>query len=150
MDRSDPRSAVLTTAAIVLGLAYLGAGAIGFTITGLEGFADADRDAHLLIFEINPLHNTVHVLIGLGLLAGALQNAAAARAALILVGGVYLVVGLVGFPLLESELNLLSLNRADNWLHLGTAVLAFVVVIVAAVLGWIQARADRRGSQVVR
>lgn len=148
MDRSDPRRALLTMAALVLGLAYLAAGAIGFAITGLEGFADADRGAYLWVFEINPLHNAVHLLVGLGLLAGALQNAAAARAALILVGGVYLIVGLAGFPLLDSQLNLLSLNRADNWLHLGTTAVAFLVVIVAAVLGWTQARADRRGSQV--
>jgi hypothetical protein len=140
LDLSDPRRAVLTTAALVLGSLYLAAGAVGFAITGLEGFADADRGAYLLAFEINPLQNAVHVLTGVGLLAGALQNAAAARAALILVGGVYLIVGLIGFPLLESELNLLSLNRADNWLHIGTAAVTFVVVVVAAVLGRIRRR----------
>lgn len=140
MDHSDPRRVVLTTAALVFGLSYLAVGVIGFTITGLEGFADADRGAYVLAFEVNPLHNAVHVLIGVALLAGAVQNAVAARAVLILVGGVYLIIGLVGFPLLDSQLNLLSLNRADNWLHIGTAALAFVVVIVAAVLGRIHRR----------
>jgi hypothetical protein len=40
-----------------------------------------------------------------------------------LVGGVYLLVGLVGLFLLDSSANILALNGADNVLHLASAIL---------------------------
>ena len=52
----------------VLGLAfgaiYLLVGIIGFFITGFDNFAGNEQHEMLLFFMINPLHNIVHILIG--------------------------------------------------------------------------------------
>ncbi len=129
MDRDDRRK-LLTTTATVLGAVFLLIGIVGFFITGFDDFAATDTDEVLLFFEINPLHNIVHLLIGGALLAGGLQGTAAARTVLTLVGVVYALVGVLGFFVLDSAVNLLSLNLADNFLHLGTAAVALAVVAV--------------------
>src|SRR5215208_6624752 len=55
--------------ALVVGAAFTAAGIIGFFITGVDGFAEHDSGKHLLGLEINPLHNIVHLALGvLGLL----------------------------------------------------------------------------------
>lgn len=131
MDPNDRRR-LLTMTAIVLGVVYLAVGVLGFFLTGFEGFADPNRDEYLLgIFEINPLHNVVHLLVGAALLGGGLKDAAAARGVLVLVGVVYLIVGVAGFFLIDTDANILSLNQADNWLHIGTAIVALGVVAAA-------------------
>ncbi len=125
------RTSLLKTTATVLGAVYLAVGVIGFFITGFEGFADTDREAYLLFFEINPLHNIVHLLVGAALLAGGLKDAATSRSVLVLVGVVYAIVGIAGFFLIDTDANILSLNQADNFLHLGTAAVALGVVAYA-------------------
>lgn len=39
-------------------------GVAGFAVTGFDGFADPDGELLLGLFEVNPLHNIVHLLIG--------------------------------------------------------------------------------------
>ncbi|MGH3860886.1 DUF4383 domain-containing protein [Actinokineospora sp.] len=51
------------------GAVYLLIGLVGFALTAGTGFA-ATSGPHLLFFEINPLHNLVHLAIG-ALLVGA-------------------------------------------------------------------------------
>lgn len=51
--------------ALVIGAVYLLVGVLGFFVTGFEGFAEHDHERTLLSFAINPLHNIVHLLIGL-------------------------------------------------------------------------------------
>ena len=52
----------------ILGLAfgaiYLLVGIVGFFITGFDNFAGNEQHEMLLFFMINPLHNIVHILIG--------------------------------------------------------------------------------------
>ena len=50
--------------ALVVALAFLAAGVVGFIITGFDDFADHHTGEHLLWFEINPLHNVVHLVFG--------------------------------------------------------------------------------------
>jgi hypothetical protein len=106
--------------ATVFGAVYLLVGAAGFAVTGFSGFAATEGDS-LLGFEVNPLHNIVHLAIGIGLLAAS-RTAATAKAANTLVGAVYLLVGIVGLFLLDSDANILALNSADNVLHLASAI----------------------------
>ena len=82
-------------------------------------FIGHDSEAKLLgIFQVNVVHNIVHLLFGvIGL--------AAARAwessRLFLIGGgvIYLVLWLYGLVIdFGSAANFVSLNTADNWLHL--------------------------------
>ena len=105
----------------VLGIVFLLVGALGFAVTSGVGFAAQDGKT-LLGFEVNPLHNIVHLLVGAVLLLGASRGVAAARSANIAIGGTYLVVGLIGLFILDSSANILALNSADNVLHLLSAV----------------------------
>jgi len=53
---------------LAIGAVYTLVGILGFLVTGLEDFA-AETDKTLLGFELNPLHNIVHLAIGLAGLA---------------------------------------------------------------------------------
>lgn len=96
------------------------------TVTPGVSFA-ATQGNELIIFEVNPLHNLVHLAVGGLLIGGAAAGVAAARSINILVGAVYLVVGLVGFFIIGTSANILALNQADNGLHLVSAVAALGV-----------------------
>ena len=54
--------------ALAIGAVYTLIGILGFLVTGFDNFA-AETDKTLLGFEINPLHNLVHLAIGLAGLA---------------------------------------------------------------------------------
>ena len=108
----------------VFGVVYLLVGLLGFAYTGFGDFAGTNTDDKILgIFEVNPLHNIAHLLIGALLLFAARQSVSAAKGANTLVGAVYLLLGIVGLFILGSDANILSLNSADNVLHLASAVL---------------------------
>lgn len=117
------------TFALVFGAVYLLVGLVGFAVTGFDDWLATDTGELLLWFELNPLHNVVHIAIGLALLGGAAQPASA-RAIAALVGVTYALVGVLGFFAVGEEWNILSLNQADNWLHIATAVLALLAVSV--------------------
>ncbi len=117
----------------VLGAVYLLVGLLGFVVTSGVGFA-ATEGGSLLGFEVNPLHNVVHVAVGAALVLAARQGVAASRAVNTAVGGVYLLVGVLGLFILDSSANILALNGADNVLH----------VVSAAVLLGVGLGADRR------
>ncbi|MGH3978039.1 MAG: DUF4383 domain-containing protein [Pseudonocardiaceae bacterium] len=116
---------------IILGVVYVVVGLLGFTVAGNGGFASTDGGLLLGIFEINPLHNVVHIAVGALLLIGGLAGVRAAKGVNTLVGVVYLLVGVVGLFLLDSMLNILALNSADNVLHLASAVLLLIVGLAA-------------------
>lgn len=106
----------------VFGVVYVVIGLLGFTVTSGVGFADPDGGLLLGIFEVNVLHNLVHVAVG-ALLAG---GAAAGRAKQVnlLVGAVYLVVGIFGLVVPgDGAANILALNAADNGLHFASSIL---------------------------
>lgn len=106
----------------VFGAVYLLVGLVGFAITAGVGFAHT-HGKELIFFELNPLHNIVHIAIGLLLGFAAYKGATTAAAANTLVGGVYLLVGVVGLFLTDSAANILAVNHPDNGLHLATAAL---------------------------
>jgi arginine exporter protein ArgO len=118
----------LQTAAMAVGGVFLLIGVLGF-IPGITAdydtmtFASDDSDAELLgIFQVNVLHNIVHLLFGV-------VGLAAARAfdtsRLFLIGGgvIYAVLWIYGLVIdFDSVANFVSLNTADNWLHFALAV----------------------------
>ena len=105
----------------IFGAVYLLVGLAGFAVTSGAQFAGTDGGT-LIIFEVNPLHNIVHLAIGAALLLGS-RSVAGAKGINTTVGAVYLLVGVVGLFLLDSGANILALNGADNVLHLASAVL---------------------------
>lgn len=116
--RTSPNRLIAT----VFGAVYLLVGLLGFAVTSGIGFF-ATEGNNLIIFEVNPLHNVIHLAIGAALLYAGLKSTAIARTVNAGVGAVYLLVGVVGLFLLSSPLNIMALNGADNVLHLASAVL---------------------------
>ena len=127
-DRSDGKhpSQML---ALAIGLAYTAVGIVGFAVTGFDDFAAADTGETLLGFELNPLHNIVHLIIGLAGLAmwRRLDYARAYGWALLVGYGATFVYGL--FAVDEEDINILSLNAADNWLHLVSALAGLAIAL---------------------
>ena len=116
--RNSPNRLVAT----VFGAVYLLVGLVCFAVTSGIGFFSTEG-ANLIIFEVNPLHNVIHLAIGAALLYAGLKNVQTARTVNAGVGAVYLLVGVLGLFLLSSPLNIIALNGADNVLHLASAVL---------------------------
>ncbi|WP_036960778.1 DUF4383 domain-containing protein [Promicromonospora kroppenstedtii] len=115
--------------ALIFGAIYLVVGIVGFFVTGFDGFTEHDHSQTLLGFAINPLHNIVHLLIGvLGL--GLWSTSAGARTFgwILLVGyGVTFVYGL--FALGSPDINFLNINVADNWLHGLSALVGLIIAV---------------------
>ncbi|WP_233491248.1 DUF4383 domain-containing protein [Blastococcus sp. TBT05-19] len=117
----------------ILGLAfgaiYLLVGIVGFFITGFDDFFAHDSGDMLLFFEINGMHNVVHILIGIAGLALS-QTLAGARTYgwLLAVGyGAAFVYGLLA---IGKEWDFLSINGADNVLHIATALVGLVIALL--------------------
>ncbi|ODA89296.1 hypothetical protein ATY41_06130 [Leifsonia xyli subsp. xyli] len=116
--RTSPNRLVAT----VFGAVYLLVGLLGFAFTGGVGFVATQGGLILGIFEVNPLHNIAHLLIGAALLTAGLANATAARGINVTIGAVYLLLGIVGFFLVGTAANILALNTPDHFLHLVSAI----------------------------
>ena len=116
--RNSPNRLIAT----VFGAVYLLVGLVGFAVTPGVGFF-ATEGTNLIIFEVNPLHNVIHLAIGAALLYAGVKDIQLARTVNTAVGAVYLLVGILGLFLLSSPLNIIALNGADNVLHLASAVL---------------------------
>lgn len=111
----------------VVGPLLLLLGVVGFIVTGFERWLAADTGAYVLWFQLNPLHNGVHFLLGAALLWGATDSPAAGRAVVAIAGAGYLLLGIAGFWLAGApDANVLALNTADNILHLAIGGLAVV------------------------
>lgn len=112
------------TLAFVFGLAFLGAGVLGF-IPGITQdlgdieFAGNDSPAELLgIFQVSILHNIVHLLFGIAGIALA-RTVPGALAFLLWGGVIYLVLFVYGILVsADSDANFVPVNTADDWLHL--------------------------------
>lgn len=118
--------------AYAFGAVYVLVGLAGFAVTGGVGFASPDGNP-LILFDVNPLHNIVHLAIGAAFLLGAKAGPIAARSTNMAIGAVYLLVGVVGlFIDRGAEYNILALNMADNWLHLVSGAAALGVAMYAS------------------
>lgn len=118
--RSDRTPAQLF--GLAFGIVYLVVGLVGFAITGFDDFA-AQTDEKLLVFAINPLHNVAHLGVGALLLIGSGRHETAKSINLV-VGIVYLLLGILGLAGGVVVEDILNNNSADTFLHLGTAALA--------------------------
>ena len=116
--RSSPNRLVAT----IFGAVYILVGLLGFAVTGGIDFLATEGGLLLGIFMVNPLHNIAHLLIGAALLIAGLASARAAKTVNIVVGATYLLLGIVGFFLVGTALNILALNTFDHFLHLASAL----------------------------
>ncbi|NYJ05297.1 DUF4383 domain-containing protein [Petropleomorpha daqingensis] len=114
--------------ALVFGAVYLLVGIVGFFVTGFDNFADNSQHEMLLFFMINPLHNVVHIVIGLaGLLLARTLTGARTYGWLLAVG--YAAAFVYGLIAVGESWDFLNINAADNVLHILTAVVGLVIAL---------------------
>jgi hypothetical protein len=116
------------TLALVFGIAFLGAGVLGFipgitTNLGDIKFAGNDSPSELLgIFQVSILHNIVHLLFGIAGIALS-RTWDSARTYLLGSGVIYIVLLVYGLLVdVNSDSNFIPFNNADDLLHLVLAI----------------------------
>lgn len=103
--------------------------AIVFLAVGVLGFVPGiTSGGHLLgIFEVDALHNSIHLLSGIVAAIAAMSSAAYSRLYFKVFGGVYALVAIVGLVQGNSVLGLIGVNMADNLLHIVIAGAALAI-----------------------
>lgn len=149
--RRGPQIGLLAVqcAAILVGSLLLLAGIFGF-VPGVTSSLDTlqisgpQSEAALFgIFEVSIVHNLLHIALGVAGLALA-TTYARARAYLLFGGLLYLVLWVYGLLIdHESVANMLPVNNADNWLHLGLGV---TMVLLAVTLAGARVPTGARGE----
>lgn len=116
--------------ALAIGVVYVLVGLAGFAVTGFDGFADPDGELLLGLFEVNPLHNIVHLLIGgAGIALWNRLDRARTFGWLLAIGyGATFVYGLLVAGS-DEQANFLALNQGDNWLHLASALAGLAIAL---------------------
>ena len=119
--RGDRATTDRTTAqlfAYLIGAILVVVGLVGFIVdASFDTGSTIQGDKLLGLFEVNGIHNLVHIASGLLLLAVAPKRASA-KAGVIAFGVVYGVVTLIGLIDGETVLGLIPVNGSDNVLHI--------------------------------
>ena len=128
--------------ALAFGAIYLLVGVVGFFVTGFDDFFAHDTNETLVGFEINGMHNVVHIVIGVaGLLLGRTLAGARTYGWLLAIGyGAAFVYGLIA---IGETWDFLSINAADNVLHVLTAIVGLAIA-----LGPVRSAVGHRTSRV--
>lgn len=115
---------MLKKAANVFGWVLLVVGVLGF-VPGIT------TDGHLLgIFDVNTVHNLIHIVSGLAALYLARQGEAQSQMFFKVFGVIYGLVAILGFFSGDMPvLGIVSNNMADTWLHV-------VIALVSLYLGF--------------
>ena len=113
---------------LAIGAIYLLVGIVGFFVTGFDDFFAHDTNETILGFEVNPFHNIVHILIGAAGLALARTLAGARTYGWLLAVG-YGATFVYGLFAVGQTWDFLSLNWADNWLHLVSALAGLAIAL---------------------
>lgn len=117
------------TLALAFGVVYTLVGIAGFFITGDVPFAGEEGDP-LILFDVNGLHNIVHLLIGVVLIAAS-RRLDTARGANLAIGVTYLALGLLGPVINDTAVDVIGLNGWDHVLHLVSGALLAAVAVLA-------------------
>lgn len=97
---------------------------IVFVLVGVLGFVPNPLVSPDGLFEVNTMHNLIHLVIGLVLLAVSFMAPAMSALWLKIFGAVYLLLAILGFLMVPDGGLLLGAmtNVADHWLHVVLAV----------------------------
>ncbi|MCA1700103.1 MAG: DUF4383 domain-containing protein [Actinobacteria bacterium] len=119
--------------AALVGVVYTIVGLVGFAVTGFHDEFALNTKADLFGFDLNGIHNVIHLVVGLGLLGGSRARDVAVPQGMLIGGGfVYLLAAFLGFI---NELQIISINdpiAADNFLHLGSGLAALLLGLAGA------------------
>ena len=113
------------TASLILGIAFLLIGILGFIPNPIVGVSDN------IIFHADTVHSVVHIVSGLLFLFFAFVMPASAPAFLKIFGAFYFLLGVLGLIAVGTSgegtlLGFLHVNGADNFLHLGLGLIIFL------------------------
>ncbi|MBI4942327.1 MAG: DUF4383 domain-containing protein [Actinobacteria bacterium] len=112
--------------ALALAVGFVVAGAAGWAVTGGMAWTEHDHGRTLAGVAVNPLHNAVHLAVGLaGLVLW--RRPGGVRGYGLLVAVLYAAVLVYGLVAAGRTWDVLNVNRADNLLHLVTVVLGLAV-----------------------
>lgn len=111
------------TASIIIGLAFLAVGALGFVSNPIVG--------HEAIFHTDTTHNMVHIISGLLFVLVALAMPPNAGMFCKVFGVIYLLIGVAGLVQFGTDgmgklFGFLHVNGADNFLHIGLGLVIFL------------------------
>jgi hypothetical protein len=115
---------------LLAGLALLLAGVFGFISDSSFDTGHGVQGDLFLGFEVNAIHNLIHVASGLVLLAASPKRASA-RAVALGFGLVYGLVAVIGLIDGEDVLGLIPINSADNLLHIALAALGIITGLIS-------------------
>ena len=118
--------------AYLVGAVLVLVGILGFLAdSAFDTGSGIDGDKLLGIFEVNGIHNLVHIASGLLLLAVAPKRATA-RYGVLAFGAVYAIVTIIGLADGEDVLGLIPVNPADNVLHIALTAAALLAGAVSS------------------
>ena len=103
-----------------------------FVLVGVLGFIPNPLVSANGLFEVNAMHNVVHLLTGAAFLFGGLVLEGKEDITLKTVTAAYFGVALLGFLTGGNTLlGMVHINEADRWLHLGLAMSMLGAAFVA-------------------
>ena len=112
--RSD---ATVAAAGSALGATIVVLGVLGFAMGGMHQLF-SETGTELIVFNLNPLQNMLHIAAGAVLLRGSLGSPGLVRASALLVMATMIVMAIVGMiGMGEGAHNWLAANTADNLFH---------------------------------
>ncbi|MGH3683337.1 MAG: DUF4383 domain-containing protein [Natronosporangium sp.] len=120
--------------AAVIGAVLVLVGLAGFFVSSDHDAIGQDGGELLGLFQVNVLHNLVHLAVGAVMVAAAILGRWAAKTVNLAIGLVYVLLFVIGLFIIDTGGNIIALNSADNVLH---AALGVVLIGVGAA-------ADRR------
>jgi hypothetical protein len=115
---------------LLAGAALALAGLVGFIADASFEFGNGIDGGSLLGFEVNGMHNLVHLASG-ALLLVASSRRDTAKAVAIAFGATYGLVAVIGLLDGDDVLGIIPINSADNVLHVGLALLGLVAGLVS-------------------
>lgn len=115
---------------LLAGLSLLLAGILGFIADASFDTGDDLQGGSFIGFEVNAIHNLIHLASGLLLLVAS-RARRPARAVAIGFGAVYGVVAIIGLVDGSDVLGLIPINGADNVLHVALALLGIVAGLMS-------------------
>ena len=136
-DHTASRS-INQTVALVFGAVYVLVGIIGLFVAKSFAGNGAEQGDILGIFQVNHVHNIVHLLIGVALIVAAKRHDTA-RNANLAIGAVYIALAVLGPFIAETAIDIVALNSADHVLHALSGI-----VLVATALAADKTRARTR------
>jgi len=108
-------------AALIFGIFFLAAGLAWH----LPLFFDSNG-LLLGLFQVDSMHNKVHLVSGLIALAAAATSGWWAKLYFKIFGGIYALLGILGFFFADAFLAM-QINMADNLLHIGIGIVALLI-----------------------